>query len=204
MQKSRLSALAIFGALALATTGGTAAANEGQAPEALIEALQGGGHVIFIRHAATEIDYADQVDAVMGDCSTQRSLSEAGWQDARNIGAAFTYYRIPVAEVISSEYCRSWQTADLAFGRYIKTSDLNFEPAEEYTDEQMAAMRERVTPHLAAEPPEGFNIVLVGHDDPFDAATGIYPEPMGVAFVLRPDGNGGFDVLGSIEPRAWF
>lgn len=179
-------------------------ADDGDTAAELIEALRGGGHVVFIRHTATETDYADQVDAVMGDCSTQRSLSESGWHDARRIGAAFTLHRIPVAQVVSSEYCRAWQTADLAFGRYAKNADLNFAPAEDYSDEHIAAMRERMRPHLASVPPAGSNLVLVGHDDPFEAATGTYPEPMGVAFVLRPLGTGEFEVLGSIAPDAWF
>ena len=61
---------------------GTATASE------LVEAMREGGHVIFIRHAQTEHDYADQIDATMGDCSTQRTLSEAGWHEARMIGEA--------------------------------------------------------------------------------------------------------------------
>jgi phosphohistidine phosphatase SixA len=169
----------------------------------LVDALRAGGLVIFIRHAATEADFADQVTAVMGDCSTQRSLSEAGWQQARAIGEAFERLRIPVGEIYSSEYCRAWQTADLAFGRHRKTADLNFEPAEDYTDEQMAAMRARMTPRLSARPDEGVNTVLVGHDDPFEAATGIYPEPMGVAVVVEPDGAGGFTVLADVAADEW-
>lgn len=117
-----------------------------------LAALKSGGLVIFIRHAETERDCADQVSAIMGDCSTQRPLSETGWQQARAIGKAFEALRIPVGEVHSSEYCRAWQTADLAFGRYRKTPDLNFEPAEEYSDEQVAAMRERMASQLAAVP----------------------------------------------------
>jgi len=172
--------------------------------EELIDAMRGGGHVIFIRHAQTEVDYADQVDAVMGDCSTQRTLSEAGWHEARTIGDAFDRLDIPVGDVISSEYCRAWQTADLAFGRYDKTADLNFAPAEDYTEEQIAAMRNRVVPHLAQPPADDdVNTVLVGHDDPFEAATGIYPEPMGVTYVIRPQGDGSFEILGSIAPDAW-
>jgi hypothetical protein len=87
----------------------------------LLATLKAGGNVIFIRHAATEKDFADQVSAVMGDCSTQRTLSEAGWQRARAIGQAFDQLQIPVGEVYSSEYCRAWQTADLAFGDHRKT-----------------------------------------------------------------------------------
>lgn len=170
----------------------------------LIRALNSGGHVIYIRHAATEKDYADQISAVMGDCSTQRMLSEQGWQEARDIGAAFVAHRIPVASVYSSEYCRAWQTADLAFGRYVKKRELNFEPAEDYTEAQTKAMRDRLRPLLAQAPAAGFNTVIVGHDDPFEAATGIYPEPMGVAFVLKPDGKGGFDILADVGPGEWF
>lgn len=171
-------------------------------PQALIDAMKGGGHVVFIRHATTEKDYADQVDAVMGDCSTQRTLSEEGWAEAKALGDAFRAHDIPVGNVVSSQYCRAWQTADLAFGRFETNADLNFEPAEDYTQAQTATMRAQMMPHLAAIPENG-NTVLVGHDDPFDAATGIYPEPMGVVFVLQPLGDGDFTVLGSIAPDAW-
>lgn len=199
---SCFSAAVCIGALGLGALSAAASETPQLEPAALVEALKEGGHVIFFRHGVTETDYADQVDAVMGDCSTQRVLSENGWHEVKAIGAAFERLEIPVGEVISSEYCRAWKTADLAFGQYTKTADLNFEPAEEYTEEQIAAMRDRVTPHLAQAPQEG-NTVLVGHDDPFDAATGIYPEPMGVVFVLRPQGDGAFEVLGSIAPDTW-
>jgi broad specificity phosphatase PhoE len=172
-------------------------------PQQLVGLLRQGGLVVFIRHARTEKEGADQVAAVMGDCSTQRMLGEAGWNEAKAIGAAFRRLRIPVAEVISSEYCRAWQTADLAFGRFRKTAALNFEPAEDYTAAQEAAMRDRVRPLLAAVPPRGRNTVLVGHDDPFEAATGLYPEPMGVAWIVRPGGPDGFTLLGSILPDGW-
>jgi broad specificity phosphatase PhoE len=188
--------------LALAADPPTDIANA-QPPQRLIEALRGGGHVIFIRHAATQREGADQVSAVMGDCATQRMLSEEGWRQARALGAAFRRLNIPVGEVISSEYCRAWQTADLAFGRYTRNAALNFEPAEDYTAAQLAAMRDRVRPLLAAVPPAGRNTVLVGHDDPFEAATGVYPEPMGVTWVIRPGGPGGFTLLGQIRPGDW-
>ena len=175
----------------------------GATTDELADALRDSGHVIFIRHAHTERDYADQVSAAMGDCSSQRTLSEAGWSEAREIGDAFDRLGIPVGNVISSQYCRGWQTADLAFGRYVKTPDLNFEPAAEYTDEQFAAMRDRVVPCLIQVPAGGVNTVLVGHDDPFEAATGIYPEPMGVTFVIAPDGDGSFELVGSIAPDGW-
>jgi len=170
-------------------------------PSQLLVALRGGGHVIYVRHAPTQREGADQVSAVMGDCATQRMLSEEGWRQARAMGEAFRRLGIPVGAVISSEYCRAWQTADLAFGRFEKNPALNFEPAEDYTDLQKAAMRNRLRPLLSAAPPRGQNTVLVGHDDPFEAANGIYPEPMGVTWVIRPGGPDGFTLLGRSSPR---
>ena len=169
--------------------------------DALMQALKTGGVVLYIRHAQTEADYADQINATLGDCSTQRVLSEDGWAEAKRIGKALAALDLNVVEVISSEYCRAWQTADLAFDDYHKTPDLNFERAETYTDAQVAAMRDRVTP-LLAKPTDGVR-VLVGHDDPFEAATGIYPEPQGVAYLIRPDETGDFEVLGRIAPDEW-
>ena len=171
----------------------------------LADELRGGGYVIYFRHAQTEKDYADQADPAidLNDCSTQRTLSEYGWRQSRVIGESFAALNIPVGEVFSSQYCRAWQTAFLAFGEYEKTPDLNFFPAEEYTDEEFAFMRNNVMPYLTAMPTLGTNTILVGHDDVFESATGIYPEPQGIAYVVKPDGNGGFDLVANMSPEDW-
>jgi len=169
----------------------------------LIQQLRKGGHVIYFRHAQTEKDYADQVTADPNDGSTQRVLSEAGWKQAKAIGNAFRKLNIPVGDVISSQYFRAWQTADLAFGKYEKNPALNFEPAEDYTAEQMAAMRDRVMPLVTVMPADGVNTILVGHDDPFEAISGIYPEPQGVAYILKPNGKDGFTILARLTSDDW-
>lgn len=169
----------------------------------LVKALQQGGHIIYFRHAQTEKDYADQVSAKMGDCSTQRMLSEDGWQQAKKIGQGFSDLKIPVGEVYSSEYCRAWQTADIAFGRYKKMSALNFPPSEDYTETQTKQMRDAVMPMLIAIPAPGTNTVIVGHDDIFEAATGIYPEPQGIAYILKPDGKGNFEIIANVQAEEW-
>ena len=93
--------------------------------------MQEGGLVLDFRHASTEKDYADQVDADVNDGSTQRVLSEKGWHE--DIGRAMRYHKIPVSKVLSSEYFRAWQTAWLAFEKYEKKSEFNFLPHEDYT-----------------------------------------------------------------------
>ncbi|MEM8739727.1 MAG: histidine phosphatase family protein [Planctomycetota bacterium] len=185
------------------TTQGTAKGHRFLEPQGLLEQIRAGGHVIYFRHAQTEKDYADQVTADPNDGSTQRVLSETGWHQAKSIGAAFRDLNIPVGVVYSSEYFRAWQTADLAFGRYEKQPDLNFLPHEDYTAEQVEEMKRRMMPFLTAAPEAEKNTVIVGHDDPFEAATGIYPEPQGVAYVLKPDGDSGFSVVGRVGPEEW-
>ena len=169
----------------------------------LLSALQEGGHVIYFRHAQTEKDYADQVSADVNNCSTQRTLSEEGWQQAQAIGEGFEANSIPVDNVISSEYCRAWQTAQIAFGQYEKNPVLNFLPFEDYTEEQVAQMKANVMPLLTAVPENGTNTVIVGHDDIFESATGIYPAPQGIAYIVTPDGNGGFELVANMLPEEW-
>ena len=64
-------------------------------------------------------------------------------------------------------------------------------------------MRLNLNPFLSAIPPEGKNTIIVGHDDLFEAATGIYPEPQGIAYIILPDGRGSYKILGKILPNEW-
>ena len=54
----------------------------------LIQELQYGGKIIYMRHATTNTDWADQasVGLSLDDCSTQRELSTAGKLQATHIG----------------------------------------------------------------------------------------------------------------------
>ncbi|MGB5635893.1 MAG: hypothetical protein WBM44_28305 [Waterburya sp.] len=64
-------------------------------------------------------------------------------------------------------------------------------------------MKANVTPLVTATPGVGTNNVIVGHDDIFESATGIYPDPQGIAYVVKPDGNGGFEVIANMLPEEW-
>jgi phosphohistidine phosphatase SixA len=171
----------------------------------LLSALKKGGNIIYFRHAQTTKDYADQADPNLdlNNCETQRKLSDVGEKQAKDIGAAFTAKGIPVGDVITSDYCRAWKTADLAFGRYQKNSKLNFLPFEDYTDAQMKEMKSNVMPLLTKVPASGKNTVIVGHDDIFEAATGIYPDPQGIAYIVKPDSKGSFKIVANLLPDEW-
>ena len=180
--------------------------------KALVSALRDGGHVIYIRHAKTTKDWGDQVspELDLADCSTQRRLSDEGKADAKTIGEGIKAAGIPVGDVISSDYCRAYNTADLAFGTYTKNSDLNFLPCVECTPVDYENYAKRVAPLMSAKPEAGKNTFLVGHDDPFQGVTmpviptnGIYPAPMGVAYVAKPLGDGNFELVAKILPNQW-
>ncbi len=172
---------------------------------ALLSALRKGGHIIYIRHAQTDKDYADQADPKLDltNCGTQRTLSDKGWNQAKYIGEGFRKAKIPVGTVLASDYCRAWQTADLAFGTYKRNSALNFVKSEEYNEAQRMQMKNAVMPLLTALPTPGTNTVIVGHDDVFDSATGIYPKPQGMAYILKPDGRGKFEILANMPAEGW-
>ena len=172
----------------------------------LLESLKSGGYIIYFRHATTEKDYADQADPLMrlDDCNSQRKLSIQGVRESYDIGIAFVSKKIPVGRIIVSEYCRSWKTANYAFGEWTqKDSRLNFLPYEDYTKDHIALMKKNVTPLLTQSPLSGTNTVIIGHDDIFEAATGIYPEPQGIAYILRPDGKGAFEIIANLLPYEW-
>ena len=165
--------------------------------------LKRGGYVTSATPLLKGIMPTRQIPTLtLNDCSTQRKLSIDGIEEAQTMGLAFAKKEIPVGTVITSQYCRAWKTANLAFGRVDKKDDrLNFLPFENYTDQQVMLMKTRVIPLLSDLPADDFNTVIVGHDDLFEAATGIYPEPQGIAYVLKPDCS--FTLVSNMLPKEW-
>ena len=100
--------LKIACSIALALTG-VAAADEAK----VWAALRGDGHVALIRHAAAPGPAGDPVGYRLDDCKTQRNLSEQGRTEARALGERFRAERVKVGKVITSQWCRSRQTAEL-------------------------------------------------------------------------------------------
>lgn len=78
--------------------------------------LASGGWVMMMRHAATEAGVGDPPNFRIGDCGTQRNLSEAGRDQARRAGVAMRAAGIRIDEIRTSQWCRCRETAELAFG----------------------------------------------------------------------------------------
>ena len=90
----------------------------------LFNQLEEGGKLIFIRHAYAP-GSGDPVNFNLNDCSTQRNLSEEGRKQAKYIGEFFRNKKIKIDQVISSEWCRCKETAEIAFTNFSTNSFLN-------------------------------------------------------------------------------
>ncbi|TNF99202.1 MAG: hypothetical protein EP297_06210, partial [Gammaproteobacteria bacterium] len=80
--------------------------------------LKNGGMVILMRHAPVNRGKG-QGDSLLRDpsCVKERNLSEEGKNEAANIGEIFAKKGIPIERVMTSPYCRTVDTAKLAFNR---------------------------------------------------------------------------------------
>ena len=90
----------------------------------ILKNLKNGGNLIFIRHAYAP-GGGDPDNFDINDCSTQRNLSDEGREQAKNIGNYFRENLIPIDKVISSEWCRCKETAELAFEKFQTNNFLN-------------------------------------------------------------------------------
>jgi phosphohistidine phosphatase SixA len=167
---------------------------EAQASEALWNLLKAGGQVVIMRHAATDWMAGDQDTMRLEDCSTQRTLSDSGRDDARRIGDAFRTRGITVDDVRSSVWCRCLDTATLAFGAANAWLPLNsvFRNRDREPG-QTRAVRELVSRHRGPG-----TLVLVTHQVNITALTGLHPVE-GEMLVLTPRGDG-FTVAGRLKP----
>ena len=90
----------------------------------LINQLEEGGKLIFIRHAYAP-GSGDPDNFNLNDCSTQRILSKEGRKQAEYIGEFFRNKKIKIDHVLSSEWCRCKETAKIAFTNFSTNSFLN-------------------------------------------------------------------------------
>jgi phosphohistidine phosphatase SixA len=162
--------------------------SQAQSPaEVLVAAIQDGGKVIYLRHAATNQREVDT--GRLGDRSGQRNLSADGIRQAERLGHALRALRVPLNEILSSPVFRARDTAELAFGKdQIKvTMDL---VADEYAGDHLKAMIEATMRLLRTLPGPGMNRVLVAHRTPLEMATGrMFPDsvlPEGAMAVFLP------------------
>ena len=126
----------------------------------LINQLEDGGKLIFIRHAYAPGN-GDPAGFNLNDCSTQRNLSDEGRKQAQRIGEFFTKNKIEIDKVLSSEWCRCKETAKIAFKNYSTNSFLNSFYSAKFSknkDKQVKAFNDYIK-NLESKK----NLILVTH-----------------------------------------
>ena len=164
------------------------------ADQGLWQALKSGGHFALVRHALAP-GTGDPSDFVLGDCATQRNLSQEGRAQAERIGVRFRANGIAAAKVYSSQWCRCLQTADLlGLGPVEELPILNsFFRRSESRAPQTRALKTWIEAADLGEP-----TVLVTHQVNITALTGVFPAS-GELVIVRSGSGGALSVVGTIE-----
>jgi len=153
----------------------------------LIRSLQGGGFVIV--HRYTGRMSASSPPALPNMIDAGQRLSPQGRATAQAMGDVYRRLKIPVSEVLSSEYYLVYQAAAVAFGGRVKlhsdlTGSLYFQDIAEL-EQSLSGFRSRV----AHPPPAGANVVLWTHEGKFKKAFGSSLSA-GETVVFGPRGDG--------------
>ncbi len=148
------------------------------------------GAIAIMRHALAP-GTGDPANLTIGDCSTQRNLNDRGRDQARAIGAALREHGITFDAVLSSQWCRTRETAELLdMGPVTEAPPLNsFFRDFSTRDQQTAETRDLIVKT------EG-RLMLVTHQVNISALTG-QSTRSGEVLIIRLTENG-TEVLGSI------
>jgi hypothetical protein len=169
-----------------------------QPSPALLQQLREGGYVLYLRHTSTDFSQNDSRMASYEDCASQRNLTDQGRDEARAIGEHVKRLKIPIGEVLASPFCRTMETARLAFGKAKPTNEARGGPAR--TDDGIRYRPLRKL--LSSKIPKGQNLVISSHGNPFHAVAGPPYLAEGEIAVVRPEGSG-FVVVGRVRLEDW-
>jgi phosphohistidine phosphatase SixA len=161
--------------------------------EAAWSALKAGAVVLF-RHANAP-GTGDPVNFSITDCSTQRNLDDTGRAQAKRIGETFRARGVVAGKVLTSQWCRSRDTATLAFPGLV-TEEAAFN----------SFFQDRTTEHAQTETARQIirewdgpaALVIVTHQVNMTALSGIVPDQgEGIVLSVR---DSEIQVVGRITP----
>ena len=157
----------------------------------LLDQLEDGGKLIFIRHAYAP-GSGDPSNFNLKDCSTQRNLSEDGRKQAHYIGEFFRKNKIKIDKVLSSKWCRCKETAKIAFKDFSTNNFLNSFYSSEHAknkDIQVNALKSYIKKFKSDK-----NLILVTHYVLISEVLNYDPSS---GEIVVSDKN--FNIIGSIE-----
>ncbi len=174
--------------------------------DGLVRELRQGGYVMFMRHGSVLASSADVRKAGQWwlDCQSTQRLAPAAPVHARAIADAFRRQKIAVTELLTSEYCRAFDTG-VHFGLVApaKTAALNAFGTQ--ANEPPAAALSAAVVDLLSRPTQArSNRMLVGHALPPSA---VHPAlaflAEGHTAIFKPEGNQRFHYVTTLSPGQW-
>ena len=153
---------------------------------------QKGNKIILIRHSLAP-GGGDPVGFKLNDCKTQRNLNKAGINQSKKIGKLFKKNKVPVDQVLSSQWCRCKDTAKYAFGDYKEFTALNSTFQSPYNKNEGKQLKELYN-YVKKWNGKGKNLVLITHYSIITAVTTAVPSS---GEIVITDKN--FKVLGVIQ-----
>lgn len=167
-----------------------------KADDALWTKLAEGGKVVLMRHASV-VAGRDGGNSLLHDpsCKKERNLSDEGRQEAKTIGERFRARNIPVDYVRYSPYCRTAETARIAFGTGSEADFLSL--LEVLPPDAASAQTAKLNEIIGSYAGKG-NLVLVTHEPNINAVSFEMMKPADF-IVLQPKGSSNFEELGVVR-----
>jgi hypothetical protein len=165
----------------------------------LAEDLRKGGYVLYIRHTSTDFSKDDARMSSFEDCANQRPLTDKGRDEARAIAGQIKRLSIPIDKVYASPFCRTVETAMLAFGKAEKMREARGGPVRSDDPKRYDGLKTL----LSTPPAPGQNNVVSSHGNPFFALFGAPYLAEGEMAVVKPQGNAGFALTARIRLEDW-
>jgi len=168
----------------------------------LLDLLRNGGYVLYTRHGEATVG-VDQPNLNFQYCFTQRNLSEMGRRQAMYYGEILRSLRIPINyPILTSPFCRTIETAQLAFGRENVQIDSFWFEVYRLSGNLSSVEQNRILVSLQSEletkPPQGGNKVIIAHSFPQGIGLGQIPN-MGTV-IVKPLGQGkGYEIISKLS-----
>ena len=153
---------------------------------------QEGNKIILIRHSLAP-GGGDPIGFKINDCKTQRNLNRAGINQSKKIGKLFKKNKVPIDQVLSSQWCRCKDTAKYAFGNFKEFTPLNSTFQSPYNKNEPKQLKELYN-FVKKWNGKGRNLVLITHYSIITAVTNAVPSS---GEIVITDKN--FEVLGTIQ-----
>jgi phosphohistidine phosphatase SixA len=170
-----------------------------QPDPAILEKLRSGGYVLYMRHASTDFSQDDAMSRSYEDCANQRNLTDKGRAEARSVGAHIKRLDIPIGEVLASPFCRTMETARLAFGKARPMTEVRGGPVRSENPARYEALKTLLSTKIGKKE----NLAISGHGNPFHAVAGPPYLAEGEVAVVQPEGEGRFQVIARIRLEDW-